>query len=115
MQIKGINLNYLAASIILTSIIAVIAGLITWQVYQTLQEWQTIREAWHNIEIFEKRLLYTGALLIILTPALKEAKFDLYAIKIILEIIPPLAGSFLVAGTISFMRKVHELKSKEGN
>ncbi|OAM96912.1 hypothetical protein [Vibrio europaeus] len=64
------------------------------------------------MESFEKRLLPMGLLLFILIPALKDhAAADTYIPRVLIEILPGLAGSFFVAGVLSYMKQVHDIKS----
>ncbi len=65
------------------------------------------------MEAFEKRLLYMGLPLFVFIPALKDHPAeDWYVARVVIEILPALAGSFLVAGVLAFMRQVHEVRQE---
>lgn len=67
--------------------------------------------AWKKMESFEKYLLYMGFSLFIFIPAFKDhPSSNLYFAKVIIEILPALAGSFFVAGILAFMKQVHEIR-----
>ena len=57
-----------------------------------------------------------GLSFFVFIPALKDhPASEWYAAKVVIEILPALAGSFFVAGVIAFMRQVHELRQRSEN
>ncbi|WP_269620697.1 hypothetical protein [Zhongshania sp. BJYM1] len=104
-------MSYLIASIILIGIMLANLGFIVWSALEFRRDWPIVSSAWRQMESFEKRLLYMGLSLFIFIPALKDhPAASWYVAKVAIEILPALAGAFLVAGVIAFMRQVHEIR-----
>ncbi|MEP4891827.1 MAG: hypothetical protein ABJV04_17530 [Aliiglaciecola sp.] len=106
--------HYIASGIL---IVIVIANLffIVWSALEFKKDWPIISESWKQMEAFEKRLLYMGLTFFIAIPALKDhSANDFYVVKVLIEILPALAGSFFVAGVLAFMRQVHEVRGSNG-
>ena len=79
------------------------------------RDWPTTSKAWKQMEPFEKSLFYIGLIFFISIPVLKEhPAASLYFAKVLIEILPALAGSFFVAGVLAFMRQVQLVKQNAG-
>jgi hypothetical protein len=77
------------------------------------RNWHKIKKAWGNTGFFEKKLLYLGVLFFIFVPAFREhPSASYYSSKVIIEILPALASSFLVVGIIGFMRNLHDINQE---
>lgn len=106
-------MGYLFASIILIAILVANVAFIAWSVYEFRRDWPVTSNAWRKMEAFEKRLLYMGLSLFVFIPALKDhPAADWYIARVVIEILPALAGSFLVAGVLAFMRQMHEVRQQ---
>jgi hypothetical protein len=106
-------LEYLFASVTLIAILVANVVFIAWSAYEFNRDWPVTSGAWRRMEAFEKRLLYMGLSLFIFIPALKDhPAADWYVATVVIEILPALAGSFLVAGVLAFMRQVHEVRQQ---
>ena len=106
-------MSYFIASAILILILLVNVGFIVYSVIEFKRDWPIVSNAWSQMEAFEKRLLYMGLSLFVFIPALKDhPSAEWYASKVVIEILPALAGSFLVAGVLAFMRQVHEIRQQ---
>ncbi|PCJ14506.1 MAG: hypothetical protein COB04_15195 [Gammaproteobacteria bacterium] len=104
-------MSYLIASILLVSILLANVVFVVWSCLEFKKDWPIISDAWGKTEAFEKRLLYMGLSLFVFIPALKEhPASSWYISKVIIEILPAMAGSLFVAGILAFMRQVHEAR-----
>jgi uncharacterized membrane protein YraQ (UPF0718 family) len=102
---------YLIWTIILGLILLVIIGLFSHSLIQLKREWPLVKEAWIQMNIFEKNLLKIGVYIFIFIPLLKShPSANWYFAQILIEILPVLAGSFFVVGVISFMKQAHKIK-----
>lgn len=104
-------MSYLLASG--TLIIILLAGFIftVWSVVEFIKDWSVVSKAWQQMDTFEKRLLYMGLSLFVFIPALKHhPAADWYIAKVIIEMLPVLAGGFFVTGVLGFMRQVHKVR-----
>lgn len=106
-------MSYVIASILLIAIMLGNVAFIVWSAVEFRRDWPIVSSAWRQMEAFEKRLMYMGLSLFIFTPALKDhPAANWYVAKVAIEILPALAGSFLVAGVVAFMRQVHEIRQQ---
>lgn len=106
-------MGYLIALAILIIILLANVVFIVWS---ARKDWSIVSGAWRQMESFEKRLLYMGLSLFVFIPALKDhPASEWYFAKVVIEVLPVLAGSFLVAGVIAFMRQVHGTRQRSEN
>ena len=115
MQHWGLKVSDLFSTIIIVAIGLAILAVIVSSIVDFYRDWPILSTAWSRMELFEKRLFYIGISFFILIPALKDhPAANTYISRVLIEILAALAGSFFVAGVVSFMRQVHDIRNRNG-
>lgn len=98
-------------SVILLTCIGGFAAFFAYSVRDLRRNWPLITKAWKQMEAFERGFMPMGLTLFVLFPALQDhPAADWYFARVVMEVLPALAGGLFVAGVIAFSRQVHELR-----
>lgn len=89
-----------------------VAGIVLYFVYSVYilcKEYSAIMIAVSRMDVLEKNMFKMGVLLFFFVPILESSPHaDLYLFKVLIDILPALAGAFFVAGVISFMKQLRK-------
>lgn len=100
-------------SIILLVTIVGFFVFLAYSVRDIRRNWPLITMAWNQMEAFERGFMPMGLTLFVFVPALQDhPAADWYFARVVIEVLPALAGGLFVAGVIAFSRQVHELREK---
>lgn len=87
------------------------AGIVLYFVYSVYilcKEYSAIMIAVSRMEVLEKNMFKMGVLLFFVPILESSPHADLYLFKVLIDILPALAGAFFVAGVISFMKQLRK-------
>jgi hypothetical protein len=102
---------YILISLLLLFLLTIIVCLFSHSIIQLKHDWPLVKEAWSQMNVLEKNMFIIGFLIFLLIPSLKShPSADWYITQVIIEILPALAGSFFVAGVISFLKQTHRIR-----